>query len=91
MNSQNTQLLTDEIQNKLSKDLKNSKKDVAFEDESTSKETTGESQSSINSESIELNDAVDKQEFHNFADVVHSKELKETCWLDDYGYRVCKP
>ena len=90
MNSQKIQQSTNNIQNKLSEDLKNSEVSVAIKDESISGETFADSQSNIIPESIELNDVVDKQEFQNFADVLHSKKVKDTCWLDEDGFRVCK-
>jgi isopentenyl phosphate kinase len=92
MESQNTQQLTDDIQNELSEDLKNSEVGVAINNDGISAENSLDLQSAINPDAIQLNVIVEQQEIQNFLGVNQPKKLKGLiCGIDPKtGLTICK-
>ncbi|MBD2560338.1 MULTISPECIES: hypothetical protein [Nostoc] len=92
MTSQNTQQLTNDIQNELSEDLKNSDEGVVIENDGISADNSLGLQSAIDPDAIQLNVPVEQQEIQNSLGVNQPKKLKGLiCGIDPKtGLTICK-
>lgn len=93
MNSQNTRQSTNNIQNELSEDLKNSEVSVVSKNNDVvGDDSQEELQTSIGPKTNEFDDTVSKQEIKDLTGVIQSKKLaEEVCWYNQQGIRVCRP
>lgn len=83
MNSQNTQQLTNDIQNESSEELKNSEVAIASENNPISEDNSLDLQSSIDPNQIESNNAGLYQQAKDLSQVMPGKRnLLATCWSE---------
>ncbi len=91
MGTQKTQQLKEVIQNQLANFPNNSESSVLIDNDVMSEDKFLDSQSSIDLNSVELNDAVEEQKVQNLTAVIPSqKKLQKTCWFDEDGNRICR-
>jgi hypothetical protein len=93
MTSQNTQQLTDDIQNEFSEISKNSEVDavlVVRENEGVLENNSIDLHSSTDSNEIEFNDAVDDNQSQKSSRIIPGQHTKQKgCYLNDKGKMIC--
>jgi hypothetical protein len=90
MNSQEIQQSTNDIQNESSENLNSEVSAASKNDGVVVNNFQEESQNSIHSKTNEFNDASEKHEIQDLSGVIQSKQLKEVCWYNQLGQRVCR-
>jgi hypothetical protein len=88
MNSQNTQLLTDDIQKETNQSLNNSESSGVSANDGISGDNHHDLHSNIGLNKTELNDVKDVQDLSE--GILPTKKVLKGCWYDENDNRVCR-
>lgn len=91
MNSQNTQLLTDDIQKETSQSLNDSESGGVNVNDGISGDNYHDLHSNIDLNKTELNDASQEKDVQHFSEGIPPRKKKlEGCWVDNDGNVICR-